>query len=123
LENYQIPEYLSDSRTGASAWQHPAIMAMLEEISPEGRLFELVQQCELDDKYRQADGTWRMTSAQIQHALMEDPATKQSARPLISWNGAVGTYLRRLIDKGQSGVSDGGQRQGIQTWRLTRIEA
>jgi hypothetical protein len=123
LESYEIPEHLRNSRTGARAWQHPAIMAMLEEISPEGRLFELVQQCKLDDKCRQADGTWRMTSAQIQHALMEDPATKQSARPLISWNGAVGTYMRRLIDKGQPGVSDGGQRQGIQTWRLTRIEA
>ena len=31
--------------------------------------------------------------------------------------------MRRLIDKGQPGVSDGGQRQGIQTWVITRIDA
>ena len=123
LESYEIPEHLRNSRTGASAWQHPAILAMLEEISPEGRLFELVQQCNLGEKNQQDGGSWRGTSAQIQHALMDDPATKQAARPLISWNGAVGTYMRRLIDKGQPGVSDGGQRQGIQTWVITRIDA
>ena len=123
LESFEIPEHLRNSRTGASAWQHPAILAMLEEISPEGRLLELVQQCKLGEKNQQADGSWRGTSAQIQHALMEDPTTKQAARSLISWNGAVGTYLRRLIDKGQPGVSDGGQRQGIQTWVITRIAA
>jgi len=123
LGSYQIPENLRDSRTGARAWQHPGILAMLEEISPEGRLFELVQQCNLGEKNQQDGGSWRGTSAQIQHALMDDPATKQAARPLISWNGAVGTYMRRLIDKGQPGVSDGGQRQGIQTWVITRIAA
>ena len=116
LESYEIPEHLRDSRTGARAWQHPAIVAMLEEISPEGRLFELIQQCNLGGENRQADGSWRGASAQIQHALMEDPSTKQAARHLINWNGAVGTYMRRLIDKGQAGVSDGGQRKGIQTW-------
>lgn len=117
LENFEIPAELHNSRTGCAAWQHPAILEMLNEIAPETRLWELIQQCTTLNPTLE-DGVCRLraTAVEIEQKLMENQTTSHSARTLLQWNGAMGAYLAKLADSGRFPVSRGGQRFGIQTW-------
>jgi len=119
LDNGQAPDQLRDSRTGCRAWQHPVILETLAQISPESRLWELVCQCWSIQEAIKREGFWRGTSAELERALVEGEATRHSARSLLSWNGALGSYMSRLADTGRHGVSRGGQNRGIQTWRIS----
>lgn len=118
LDNGQTPDEIKDSRTGCRAWQHPGILETLSQISPESRLWELVCQCwSIQDSIKR-EGFWRGTSAELERALSEGESTRHSARSLLSWNGALGSYMSRLADMGKHGVSRGGQSRGIQTWKI-----
>ena len=44
LDKYEIPEEIRDSRNGAACYQHPRAAQLLQDISPEGELLELVEQ-------------------------------------------------------------------------------
>lgn len=123
LEQLEIPEHLCHPRTGIAAWHHPSVLAMLQEISPENRLLELINQCETFSPHLNVPGNpWRGTAAEMEGVLMEDPVTRSATKTLTSWNGAIGTYLRRLIAKASPIIRDGGQRQGIQTWVIGNNE-
>ena len=43
LQNWEIPEELTDSRFGICAYHHPDIVKVVEEMSPERRLLELIE--------------------------------------------------------------------------------
>jgi hypothetical protein len=118
LDNGQTPKELQNDRTGCGSWHHPAILETLSQISPESRLWELVCQCWSIQETIKTDGFWRGTAAELERALLEGEATRHSARSLLSWNGALGSYMGTLADKGGYRVSRGGQKEGIQTWRI-----
>lgn len=44
LDKYEIPEEIRDSRNGATCYQHPRAAQLLQDISPEGELLELLEQ-------------------------------------------------------------------------------
>jgi len=118
VEDFTPPPELIDTRTGAAAWQHPEVLRLLQSIANETHLAELiVQNPDVRNRCRRY-GEWHGTAAELQRLLLGSETTRHSARELLSWPNATGTYLGRLVDAGRPGISRGGQREGIQTWKI-----
>ena len=83
LEQWQVPDALADDRYGISAYQHPEIVEMLEQTTPELRLLEFI------------DGEiFRNPSTPLDHARLEP----WEGRKPLAWQNSCGTYLGRLED-------------------------
>jgi hypothetical protein len=94
LENWEIPEEIAEERCGVRFFHHPAIVAALRELSPEGQLLALIDTA--------AEGgalplPWTGTAAELRTILTHAPQTSRDAEKLLgSWVPAAGTYLGRL---------------------------
>ena len=120
IEGFNIPSHLADARTGAAAWQHPEVIELLALISPEERLRELLQQCDVITKAIEMPGWWEGTAAEIERLLINDDTTHHAARSLLTFTGAAGTYLSRLDSSGRATVS---KRilKGQTRWKITNL--
>ncbi len=92
LVHYQIPAALHSGRFGVKHFHHPALMSALSELSPEERLFALIDTA-LEEK--EHVGKWSGTATDLERMLAETKVAFE-ARRLLDWNNAAGTYLGRL---------------------------
>lgn len=113
LESWEIPQQLREERCGVRWFHHPAILAALNELSPEGQLIGLIDTAH-------ASGAlplpWVGTAADLKGILCHAVTIARDAEKLLgSWAPATGTYLARI---------EGGRverltvRDGIQRWRI-----
>jgi hypothetical protein len=105
-----------NSRTRTKAFQHPEILAAVDEISPEHRLFELIQQ------YFEATNTtvWKGAAAELEGMLKSCGSGVDSpARSLIKGPHSIGGWLGKLAAADSYPVQKGSQKGGIQTWEIT----
>ncbi len=91
LDDYEIPEDMKDSRFGIKAFQHPALIEVLQDMSHEVRLLEL-----MDTIVVPSSGSWKGTKEELETALLEDPTYKRQVERLLYYPTALQTYLRRL---------------------------
>ena len=91
LDDYEIPEDMKDSRFGIKAFQHPALVEVLQDMSHEVRLLEL-----MDTIVVPSSGSWKGTKEELETALLEDPTYKRQVERLLYYPTALQTYLRRL---------------------------
>ena len=94
LESWTIPEALREERCGVRAFHHPAILAALHELSPEGQLVALIDTAA-------AAGVlslpWTGTAAELKSVLCGSAPTARDAEKLLGgWHAAAGSYLARL---------------------------
>jgi len=120
LDNTDHPERLRDSRTGVAAWQNPAVLDILRNISPEEALRELLVQCEIITTAIEHHGKWDGTANDIEIALLAQDSTQNATRRLIKHNTACGTYLGRLRSAGRISVEDRIVR-GITHWTIRSL--
>jgi hypothetical protein len=120
VEQFAIPDHLANARTGAAAWQHPKVIELLACISPEERLRELLLQCTVITSEIDKSGAWDGTAADVEKLLNADDTTRHGARSLLTWNGATGTYLSRLVDSGRIAVT---KRilKGQTKWKISNL--
>lgn len=114
-----------------SEWIHPLtgrllchwnseIVQAIEELSPERRLWELIEN-ELTDERGGID--WMGTASQLETALTRQGAKNpNTARNMLNWSGACGTFLSRLAKEPDSPVKlDRETAEGrIQQYRIRR---
>lgn len=113
LVNYQIPAALLSGRFGVKHFQHPGLLAALNEMSPEARLMGFIDTA-LEEKGH--TGQWVGTATDLER-LLNDSAVANEARRLLDWNNATGTYLGRLAKKLPNRVR--GQRSNLsRTWTI-----
>jgi len=113
LVNYQIPAALHSDRFEVKHFQHPALLAALNEMSPEMRLLGLIDAA-LEEKGQ--TGQWVGTATDLER-LLNDSAVALETRRLLDWNNATGTYLGRLAKKLPNRVR--GQRSKTsRTWTI-----
>ena len=117
LENFSIPRDLSDPRTGVAAWQHPNVIKLLNLISPEERLRELLTQCSFITNKIGDFGFWEGTAAEVERLLNSNETTRYGARSLLSWTAAAGTYLGRLSTTGRANITKR-VLHGTTLWRI-----
>jgi len=94
LEAWEIPNELTEERCGVRAFHHPAILASLHELSPEGHLSGII------DTAAAAGGIalpWTGTAAELKSLLCFESSTARDAEKLLGgWHAATGSYLAKL---------------------------
>jgi hypothetical protein len=113
LEGWKIPEPLREERCGVKAFHHPAILAALHELSPEGQLLVLIDTANAAGMLALP---WTGTAAELKAALCGINQTARDAEKLLgNWHAAAGSYLARL-------EGDRVERlrllDGIQVWKI-----
>lgn len=121
LDSTEHPAHLCNQRTGAAAWQSPEVLERLQSISPEEHLRELMTQCVAVTERIAEKGCWSGTAAEMEQLLRSDQVTQHSARSLLSWNAACGSYLGKLMTAGRCEITKSIVR-GNPRWRITSLE-
>jgi hypothetical protein len=95
-------------------FHHPALLAALLELSPEGQLAAII------DTAESAGGIalpWEGTAAELKALLCACPATGRDAERLLGhWQPACGSYLGRLEGERTEKLTI---VRGAQRWRIT----
>ena len=122
LDTSEHPEHMTNARTGAAAWQSLEVLECLQSISPEERLRELLSQClVITSAIAGQQRCWRGSAAEVERLLTADETTRNSARSLLSWPSACGSYLGRLQVSGRCDIGSSVVR-GITRWTIRSLE-
>ena len=94
LDGLTVPEHLVDPRCGLKAYQHPAILEELMQLSPEHQLIGLIDTVIFENEFL----TWKGTAADLE-TLLRDSKYAREADRLFRFNTACGVYLARLHEQ------------------------
>ena len=94
LDGLTVPEHLVEPRCGLKAYQHPAILEELMQLSPEHQLIGLIDTAIFENEFL----TWRGTAADLE-TLLRDSKYSREADRLFRFNTACGVYLARLHEQ------------------------
>jgi hypothetical protein len=95
LIKLQVPEELQASRYGILAYQNPEIVKAMNDIAPEFRLLELI-----DQHFEEMKKPWVGTASELETELTGELSNVSAqARKLLHYFNTCGTYLGRLADK------------------------
>ena len=89
-----MPEHLVEPRCGLKAYQHPAILEELMQLSPEHQLVGLIDTVIFENEFL----IWRGTAADLETALRDSKYAREADR-LFRFNTACGVYLARLHEQ------------------------
>ena len=123
IMHYEIPDALKDSRCGVATYHNPELLASLDELQPEVRLLNIIDNTlfgmPVQGEYRQFGLTdWEGPAIELQRRLTErDARHEHETRQLLSWANACGTYLGRLAKQFPNRVSSRGSN-GTTIWRI-----
>ena len=102
LTQWEIPRELSSERFGIAHFHHPEILQAIDNLAPEFRLLNLID----DQLFRDGDDAWEGTAEQLERLLTsENSSCRFEARRLFTFNTACGVYLGRLAKKYSDRVS------------------
>lgn len=94
LDGLTVPEHLVEPRCGLKAYQHPAILEELMQLSPEHQLVGLIDTAIFENEFL----TWRGTAADLETVLRDSKYSREADR-LFRFNTACGVYLARLHEQ------------------------
>jgi hypothetical protein len=106
----QVPQELRESRYGVRTFQNPELLKELNEIAPEYRLLELMDQClfcrlaeDQPTKIKTSSSeirSWQGSATELEF-LLRGPSygLRDQANKLLYCSNTCGTYLARLADK------------------------
>lgn len=92
LKRWPLPKRLKETRCGVIAWQHPTLLEILNEASPEHRLDSLICQA---IEFKPPVAEWRGTAEQLESEL-RGSRFAFAADKIFNFSSAAGTYLSRL---------------------------
>jgi hypothetical protein len=94
LDGLTVPDHLVEPRCGLKAYQHPAILDELMQLSPEHQLIGLIDTVIFENEFL----TWRGTAADLETILRDSKYAREADR-LFRFNTACGVYLARLHEQ------------------------
>ena len=101
IEQFKIPEELTDSRFGLKGFQHPILMEALEELNPEGKLLALIDHHLLDQKK-----TWEGTTTELESELLcYYSDSRRQAEKILKSTPETRNYLMHLKKKHSNRIS------------------
>ncbi len=124
LEGFTVPEHLSDSRSGVTAWKDQTLLDAVMEISPEKRLENLIALAVEKGFFSITPGESKwMPAAEVQSNLEDrDSPTASQAQTLLRFHATCGRSLTYLAKHESPFVTDIRTFQGTVQYRLTRPE-
>lgn len=113
LESWEIPAEITEERCGVRWLHHPAILAALHELSPEGQLINLIDAANTGG---QLPLPWIGTAAELKGVLCHAVTIAREAEKLLgTWHAAAGSYLARLEGERVKRLP---LRDGVQRWQI-----
>jgi len=117
LSEWEIPREIRSERYGVTHFHHPEILQAVDELAPEARLLDLI-----DDKLflfgAVGNTPWSGTARQLEDKLLEVCGGQvHEVRRLLSFNTACGTYLARLEQKYPIRITSRTVR-GYRIWKI-----
>lgn len=113
-----LPLDLRNRRFGVKSWHHPELLAELANLSPESRLFSLLDAV-LFENYNAKDiGFYEGKAIDIEKALRASQFAFEADK-LLKYHGACGTYLSRL-EKQQGERISRRLKDGYAVWRIQK---
>jgi hypothetical protein len=97
LLDFEIPEEIRGTRYGVKEYHHPDILDVLNALSPEQRLMDII-----DARLFQFNmpGSWKGTAIDLERELTDETCSMRlEARKLFNFYNAGATYLARLANK------------------------
>jgi hypothetical protein len=124
LEKWVIPAEMRSDRFGVLHYHHPELLAALNDNAPEEELLRLVD--ERIFSYSD-DPEWVGTALDLEELLASPQLTSAGeskvcadrVRRLLSWNGALGTYLGRLRSRYPERI-EYTRTETSRVWRIKR---
>jgi hypothetical protein len=95
LQDWKIPKAIQDVRFGVKAYQHPELLRVVTESSPETTLLTIIDDVIWTDD---DEMSWRGNAEQLKVTLLQSKHNSTISR-LLDWPSACGTYLARLKTK------------------------
>jgi len=95
LNRHTIDSTFASERYGVIHYHHPDMLSALDELSPEKRLAELIDQILFASP---VPDPWTGTAADLQRELSEG-GFRRTAEQILTYGSAAGTYLGRLETK------------------------
>lgn len=122
LVRWEIPEKMRANRFGVEHYHHKEIMEALEGLSPEMKLYDL-----LENSFGHSLNGWRGTASELETLLAGDSSsTRYEARKIFIFNNACARYLERLSKKFQTIIMRDGRHCNRHYWKIvfpqTRVE-
>ena len=114
IEQFTISEEHRDTRFGLKAFQHPEFLNSLDEMNPENKLLELI-----DEGFFTSDNSWEGTSAQLEVRLIECTVSSRLASRILTFPNATSTYLKRLKNRHPRRITTR-ESNGRTLWRITQ---
>lgn len=121
LNRSRINPDLECSRFGVRAYHNPQLVEQLQEISPEERLLNLVDEVIFGSKGRK-DDEWQGSADELEKRLRGSEFAF-AVDKLLGFHNACGTYLRRLAGHYPDRITSTkltGKHRGRVVWRITR---
>lgn len=115
LWKLRIPKEKQSQRYGCTSYQNPDLLDSLEDLSPESKLLEYIDQLQIWNVDRMP---WEGTAAQLEQLLLEKDKLGRVAK-LLSYNTATGVYLGRIRAKHPNRVEQLARVGNKAHWRIT----
>ena len=94
LTTWEIPTEMRSDRFGVLHFHHPAIVDALTDLSPEGKLLQLIEANVLNGS------PWEGSATDLEDLLTgSDSACSYQAKRILSYSTATGVYLSRLSNR------------------------
>jgi hypothetical protein len=114
----ELPLTLRNPRFGITAWQHPALLGSLADLSPESRLLSLLDDVLFEEDDAGKIGPFEGKAVEIERKLREGKFSFEADK-LLKFNGACGTYLSRLAKQHPERISKR-LKDGFSVWTITK---
>jgi hypothetical protein len=104
LTKWEIPKALRCARFGVTHYHHPVLLQAVEDLTPQTRLLELIDMHfwpteNPEDKIKVTrTPSLEITAVELEGMLLGGNMSRE-AHGVLTWPGAVGTYLGRLAGK------------------------
>ena len=99
LENESIPAQLRDSRYGVKKFHHPELIELLDVMTPERQLIEILDETLWQNQGKDDLNDWRGSAEELKQILITGKCSSTAHSLLGNWPSAMGTYLDRLSRK------------------------
>lgn len=113
LKNWEIPAKIRGQRFGVTAALDPTLVAEIDSLSPEFKLWSLIQTAGIipNNPYG-----WCGHASELE-SLLRDKYRPETER-LLSWSTACGVYLARLAQKFPDRISQVRGADNARMWRI-----
>ena len=114
LIEWEIPSEMRSDRFGVKHYHHPEIIESLCDLSPEGKLLEMIDEYLLCDK-----PVWEGSATDLERTLTgPDSRCSNQAKRILHWSTAYGVYLSRLAKRMPKRCEQGRSGTKGRYWRI-----